>query len=127
LLWRYSICIVLWIGPKECVCSMRCFAKFEVLLFVLNAALCSLNRAKKFLPVCPTYVLLQSGQVSLYCTLRTVCICRFCLLSVYCANSKSSMMRSQHRRAAICIMQPLLQHTFFRMRNLKMANSGRNM
>jgi len=48
-------------GPKECVCSIRCLAKF-----VLNVALCSLNLAKKFLPVCPTYALLQSGQVSLY-------------------------------------------------------------
>jgi len=46
LLWRCSICIVLWMGPKECVCSIKCFAKFEVWLFVLNAPLCSLNRAK---------------------------------------------------------------------------------
>jgi len=61
-----SICIVAWMGPKECVCSIRCLAKFEFWLFVLNAALCSLNLAQKFLLVCPTYALLQSGQVSLY-------------------------------------------------------------
>jgi hypothetical protein len=35
-------------------------------LVVLNAALCSLNLIKKFLPVCPTYALLQLGQLSLY-------------------------------------------------------------
>ena len=29
-------------------------------------ALRSLNLVKKFLPVCPTYTLLQSGQLSLY-------------------------------------------------------------
>ena len=53
-------------GPKECVCSIRCLAKLEFWLFVLNVALFSLNLAKNFPPVCPTYVLLQSGQVSLY-------------------------------------------------------------
>ena len=30
-------------------------------------ALCSLNLVKRFLPVCPTYTLLQSGQLSI-CT-----------------------------------------------------------
>ena len=48
------------------MCSIRCLAKFEFWLFVLNTALYSLNLAKKFLPVCLTYALLQSGQVSLY-------------------------------------------------------------
>jgi hypothetical protein len=36
-------------GPKECVCSIKCLAKFELWLLVLNAALCYLNLAKKFL------------------------------------------------------------------------------
>jgi len=57
---------VLWLELNECVCSMRCFAKFELWPFVLNADLCSLNRATKVLPVGPTYVLLESGHVSLY-------------------------------------------------------------
>ena len=35
-------------------------------MLVLNAALCSLNLVRKLLPVCPTYALLQSGQLSLY-------------------------------------------------------------
>ena len=60
------ICIVLWMEPNVCICSMRCFAKFEVWPFVLNVTLCSLNHAKIFLPVCPTYTSLQSGHVSLY-------------------------------------------------------------
>ena len=71
-------------GPKECVCSIMCLAKLEFWLFVLNAALCSLNLAKKFLPVCPTYALLQSGQVSLYtpdCTYLSVLFvnCLLCM------------------------------------------------
>jgi len=51
---------------NEFVCSMRCFVKFELWPFVLNADLCSLNCATKVLPVGPTYVLLESGHVSLY-------------------------------------------------------------
>jgi hypothetical protein len=43
-----------------------CLAKFDVWLFVLNAFLCPLNLTVKFLPVCPTYALLQLGHVSLY-------------------------------------------------------------
>ena len=66
LFWCCSICVVSWMGPKECVCSVRCLAQFEFWLFVLNVALRSLNLVKKFLPVCPTYTLLQSGQLSLY-------------------------------------------------------------
>jgi len=48
------------------MCSIRCLVKFEFWLFVLNAALCLLKLAKNFLLVCPTYALLQLGQVSLY-------------------------------------------------------------
>ena len=39
--------------------------KLDVWLF-LKAFSCSLNRVTKRLPVCPTYALLQSGQVNLY-------------------------------------------------------------
>jgi len=35
-------------------------------LLVLNAYLCSLNFTAKLRPVCPTYALLQSGNVNLY-------------------------------------------------------------
>ena len=55
-----------WIELNECTCSMRCLAKFDVWLFVLKAFLCSLNLTAKFLPVSPTYALLQSGHVNLY-------------------------------------------------------------
>jgi hypothetical protein len=52
--------------PKECACSLRCCANVDVWLLLRNANLCSLYRIVKDLPVCPTYALLQSGQVSLY-------------------------------------------------------------
>ena len=29
LFCSYSICIVLWIGPKECASSVTCLAKLE--------------------------------------------------------------------------------------------------
>ena len=53
LLWRCSICIVLWMETNECVCSMRYFAKCGVWPFVLNVALCSSNRAKIFFQFAP--------------------------------------------------------------------------
>ena len=34
---------MLWMGPKECVWSIGCLAKFEERLAVLNAFLCSRN------------------------------------------------------------------------------------
>ena len=66
LLCSCNTCKVLWMGPNECVCSMRCFAKLKGLLPVLNAILCSWNRMAKLQPVCPTYAFLQSGHVKLY-------------------------------------------------------------
>ena len=45
-------------GPNECECSMRCLAKLEGLLPVLNAILCSWKRMAKLRPVCPTYAFL---------------------------------------------------------------------
>ena len=65
-LWQCSICMILFMGPKECASSLRCFAKLDVWLLLLNAFSCCLNRVAKRLPACPTYALLQSGQVSLY-------------------------------------------------------------
>ena len=46
--------MVLWMGPKEFACSIRCLEKLEEWLAVLKAFLCSLKRVAKFLPVCPT-------------------------------------------------------------------------
>ena len=46
---------------------MRCFAKLDMLLLLLcKAVSCSLYRVENCLPVCTTYVLLQSVQVNLY-------------------------------------------------------------
>ena len=74
-------------GPKECVCSIRCLAKLEDLLAVLSAFLCSWKRVAKLRPVCPTYALLQSGHVSLYTPDREsmsevccLCINNFCIV-----------------------------------------------
>ena len=74
-----NTCIVLWMGQKECVCSMRCLAK----LAVLNAFLRSWNRVAKLLPVCPKYALLQSGHINLYTPDRE-CMSEVCWL---CINS----------------------------------------
>ena len=74
-------------GPKECVCSMKCFAKLEDLLAVLNAFLCSWNRKVKLRSVCPTYALLESGHVNLYTPdlqsmseVCWLCISSFCMV-----------------------------------------------
>ena len=65
-LWQCSICMILFMWPKVCASSLTCFAKLHVWLLLLKAFSCSLNRVAKRLPACPTYALLQSGQVSLY-------------------------------------------------------------
>ena len=66
---------------QRTVCSMRCLAKVEELLAVLNAFLCSWNRVTKLRPVCSTYNLLQSGHVSLYVHDRE-CITEICCLYI---------------------------------------------
>ena len=81
--------MMFWMVPKECAWSVKCLAKFEGWLAVLNASLCSRDLVVKLRPVCPTYALPQLGQVSLYtpdleygsvfCCLR---VKRFCMLSV---------------------------------------------
>ena len=95
----FTTCMMFWMGPKECARSVKCLAKSEVRLAVLNASLCSRNLVVMLRPVCLTYALPQSGQVSLYipdleygqcsvvCVLRGfVCCCPsgtqfLCLLS----------------------------------------------
>jgi len=79
LFWRCSICIVSWMGSKECVCSIRCLAKFEFWLFVLNAALCSLNLAKKFLPVCPHMPYCSWGTPDCVCLSVLFVNCLLCM------------------------------------------------
>jgi hypothetical protein len=64
--WYCNICIMLSMVPKECACSLRCCANLDVWLLLRNASVWSLFRIVKDFPVCPTYALLQSGQVSLY-------------------------------------------------------------
>ena len=59
------ICIMLWMGPKECVWSIRCLAKFEERLAVLNAFYVFSEPCGEARPVCPTYAFLQSGHVNL--------------------------------------------------------------
>ena len=66
LFCSFTICMVLWMGPKEWECSIRCLAKLGDWLAVLNAFLCSLKRVEKFQPVCPIYALPRSGHVDLY-------------------------------------------------------------
>jgi len=48
------------------MCSFKCSANFEVWLLFWNEHLRSLYLVMKFLPVCPMYTYLQSGQVNLY-------------------------------------------------------------
>ena len=79
--------MMFWMGPKECARSVKCLAKSEVRLAVLNASLCSRNLVVMLRPVCLTYALPQSGQVSSYtpdleygsvfCCLH---VTRFCML-----------------------------------------------
>jgi hypothetical protein len=64
-LWQCTICMILFMGPNEWASSLRCFAKLGVLLLLWKAVLCSLYRVGNHLPVYPTYVLSQSGQISL--------------------------------------------------------------
>jgi len=62
-------------GPNAWASSIRCCAKLEVVLWLRHAVLCSLEREENCLPVCPTYALWQSGQVSLYTADREYLSC----------------------------------------------------
>ena len=61
-----NICIMLSMVPKKCPSSLRYCANLGMWLLLWKACLCSLYRIVKHLPVCPTYTLLQWGQVNLY-------------------------------------------------------------
>jgi len=58
--------MMLGMGLKEWLFSVRCLAKLDAFGLCLKAASCSLKRVVNLLPVCPMYALWQSGQVSLY-------------------------------------------------------------
>ena len=58
--------MMLGMGPKEWLFSVRCLAKLDAFGLCLKAASCSLKRVVNLLPVCPMYAFWQSGQVSLY-------------------------------------------------------------
>jgi len=66
-------------GPKVWDCSRMCLALLELWLLVFNAFLCSLYLLLNFLPVCPMYAMLQSGQVSLYVPERVYLSVDICL------------------------------------------------
>jgi hypothetical protein len=81
-----STCMVSWMGSKECICSIKCFAKFDDWLAVLNAFLCSLMHVVKFHQFV-LYMLFRSSDMSI-CTLtvsRCLC-CGFCVIVVFVRN-----------------------------------------
>ena len=49
-----------------CPLSRWCWANLDFLLLYLKSLICSLNLVLNGLPVCPVYVILQSGQVNWY-------------------------------------------------------------
>jgi hypothetical protein len=59
--------------PKEWLCSLRCFAKFDVDLLFQKACLCSLNLMARFFRfgLCKLY---RNLGMSVY-TLPSKCIC----------------------------------------------------
>jgi hypothetical protein len=63
--WNCSICMTSWMVPKECMCSFKCYANFEIWLLFLNESLCSLYLVVKSLSLWPIYAFLQLGQFSL--------------------------------------------------------------
>jgi len=75
-----NFCVVLWMGPNECVCSARCLAKLEEWLAVLNAFLCSWNHVAKLGQCAPRMPFHSWGMST--CTPLTVNVC---LKSVACA------------------------------------------
>ena len=53
----------MFMGPKECASSLRCFAKLDIWLFIRKAVLCSYYLVVNCLPVCPTYALLKTASL----------------------------------------------------------------
>ena len=80
-----NICIMLWMGPKECVWSIRCLSKFEERLAFLNV-LCVLGTvwrsSSRFVPYKPFHsracqlITPNREYISEVCCL---CISRFCI------------------------------------------------
>ena len=64
--WSCMICMVLFMCPNECLCSVRCRANFDCCGLWWKALLCSLNLVRNSLSVCPMYIFPQSGHVNLY-------------------------------------------------------------
>ena len=54
------------IFPIACPLSRRCWENLDLLLLYLKYHMCSWNLILNGLPVCPVYVILQSGQVNRY-------------------------------------------------------------
>ena len=60
------ICITDVIGPNEWLLSQRCRANLEFSVLYLKLWKCSRYRVRNDLPVCPIYIILQSGHVRRY-------------------------------------------------------------
>ena len=58
--------MMLFMGPKECASSLRCFAKLDVLLLCLNAFFVLFVPCGEASSSLSDIRLLQLGQVSLY-------------------------------------------------------------
>ena len=84
-----TTCMMFWMGPKECAWSVKCLAKFEGWLAVLNASMFSepCGEAGRFVPRTPYCsrgklacipLILSTGQCSVVCMLRGfVCCCLY--------------------------------------------------
>ena len=59
----WMIFILSAIFPIACPFSRRCWANLDLLLLYLKSLMCSWNLILNGLPVCPVYIILQSGQV----------------------------------------------------------------
>ena len=66
LFTKWNVCVILSIGPIECLCSIRFWANFELPLPNLKSLKCSRYRTRNGLPLCPTYFMLQSMHVNWY-------------------------------------------------------------
>jgi len=85
--------IITSIFPIECPLSRRCWANADFLLLYLKSLACSWNLVLKGLPVCPVYIILQSGQVNWYTPLLTylyLVLCSFerrCPIVICCERA----------------------------------------
>jgi len=63
---KLTISIMSSIFPIACPFSRRCWANFDLLLLYLKSITFSWNLILNGNPVCPAYVILESGQVNWY-------------------------------------------------------------